>query len=492
MSQTRSRNLVLAAGALAAGLLAGASTLFAQETAVPKTQAQADAKSTARTKKDIRIMTLDPGHFHAALVHRESYDNVDDRVDVYAPLGIDLVDHLKRVARFNLRPDKPTAWRLEVHTGPDFLARMAKEKPGNVVVISGRNRGKIDYIHASVSAGVHALVDKPWILRSEDLPKLKQTLELAEKKGRVAFDMMTERFEITTLLQKELVGDPDVFGQIQNGTADKPGVYMESVHHLMKMVSGAPNIRPAWFFDTAQQGEGANDIGTHLVDLVPWTLWPGQGVDADKEIQIVSAQRWPTVINKASWQRVTGEKEFPDFLKKDVKNDALEYFCNTLVTYAVRGVHVKLNIIWDWEAPPGGGDTHFAFYRGSKARVEVRQGKAEKMRPETYVVPNDSKDKAAILAAVKKRLGGLQAKYPGVDVEDKGADLLVKIPDKLRTTHEEHFAEVARAFFGYLKNPKSFPKWEKTHMYAKYFVTTKGTDLARQGAVKVAERIAPK
>jgi hypothetical protein len=260
----------------------------------------------------------------------------------------------------------------------------------------------------------------------------------------------------------------------------------------MKVVSGAPNIRPAWFFDTAQQGEGLNDIGTHLVDLVPWTLWPGQGIDADKEIQIVAASRWPTIVSKANWTRVTGEKEFPAFLAKDVKNDALEYFSNTLVTYKVRGVHVKMNVPWDWEAPPGTGDTHYAYYRGNKAKIEVRQGKAEKFRPEAYVVPNKPGERAAILAAVKQRLAVLQGKYPGVSVEEQGPDLKLVIPDKLRTVHEEHFAEVARAFFGHLAAPRSYPKWEKAHVYAKYYVTTKGTDLARQGPVKVAPRIAPR
>ncbi len=63
------------------------------------------------------------------------------------------------------------------------------------------------------------------------------------------------------------------------GTDAEPGVYMESVHYLMKVVSGAPNIRPAWFFDTAEQGEGLNDIGTHLVDLVQWTLFPDTAID---------------------------------------------------------------------------------------------------------------------------------------------------------------------------------------------------------------------
>jgi predicted dehydrogenase len=476
------RNFITAA---AVALALAPAVSRAQETKTEQTPAAKPGKGA------IRIVTLDPGHFHAALPHRESYPGVDSRVHVYAPLGSDLIKHLGRIQGFNTRAEAPTAWALDIHTGPDYLERFKREKAGNVVVISGRNRGKIDYIQAGVGAGYHALVDKPWVLRSEDLPKLKATLDLAEKKGRVAFDMMTERFEVTTLLQKELVNDPEVFGKVDPGTPDKPSVYMESVHHLMKVVAGAPNIRPAWFFDKDQQGEGVNDIGTHLVDLVPWTLWPGQGM-TEKEIQILSAQRWPTMISKANFQRVTGEKDFPEFLKQDVKGDQLEYFSNSLVTYTVRGVHTKLNIIWDWEAPAGTGDTHFAYYRGTRARIEVRQGKAEKFRPETYVVPNDAKDKAAILAAVKKRLAGLQGRYAGVDVDEVGNDLRLRIPDKLRTTHEEHFAEVARAFFGYLANPKSFPKWEKAHMLTKYYVTTKGADLSRQGPVKVAERVAPK
>ena len=121
-------------------------------------------------------------------------------------------------------------------------------------------------------------------------------------------------------------------------------------------------------------------------------------------------------------------------------------------------MHTKLNIIWDWEAPAGTGDTHFAYYRGTQARIEVRQGKAEKFRPETYVVPNDPKDKPAILAAVKKRLAALQGRYPGVDVDEVGNDLRLRIPDKLRTTHEEHFAEVARALLRLPRQPQELPQ----------------------------------
>src|SRR5205807_5523220 len=135
------------------------------------------------------------------------------QVHVYAPLGPDLVAHLGRVAGFNGRRDNPTAWELEVHTGPEALPRLLRERPGNVVVLSGRNRDKIAYIQAAVEAGLNVLADKPWIIRSEDLPRLRQALELAAHKGLVAYDIMTERYAITSILQRELVKDEDVFGR---------------------------------------------------------------------------------------------------------------------------------------------------------------------------------------------------------------------------------------------------------------------------------------
>ena len=440
---------------------------------------------------DIRFMTLDPGHFHAALVQKEMYPGVSKKVHVYAPLGPDLIDHLGRVARFNLRADHPTAWELEVHTGPDFLEQMLRERPGNAVVISGRNRGKIDRIQASLDAGLHALVDKPWILEAPDLPKLERALTTAEERGLVALDIMTERFEVTTQLQRELVSDPSIFGRLVPGTESDPAVYMESVHYLMKVVAGAPNLRPVWFFDTAQQGEGLNDVGTHLVDLAQWTLFPDQAVDYRKDVQVLRAQRWPTMIGRADFQRVTRE-DFPDFLADRVKNDTLEYFCNTLVSYTLRGAHVTLSAIWDWEPAPGAGDSHFAYYRGSRAKVEVRQGVAERHRPEVYVVPNDGADQAALIAAVQKKVAALQPEYPAIGVAEQGSELRLTIPDRLRVGHEEHFAQVTQRFLRYVRDRRTLPASERPNMLAKYYVTTQGTALARQAAPRAAERRAPR
>jgi predicted dehydrogenase len=440
---------------------------------------------------DVSFITLDPGHFHASLVQKEMYPGVSPKVHVYAPLGTDLVEHLARVARFNQRKEKPTAWQVEVHTGPDYQERMLREHPGNAVVLAGRNRGKIERVQSSLDAGLHTLVDKPWILTPADFPKLEKALATADEKGLVALDIMTERFEVTSELQRALVNDPDTFGKQLPGTVGEPAVYMESVHHLMKTVAGAPNIRPVWFFDAAQQGEGLNDIGTHLVDLVQWTLFPDQALDHRKDIQVLAAQRWPTLIPRADFKRVTRE-DFPAHFGPLVKNDALEYFCNTLVTYALRGVHVKLNVIWDWEAPSGAGDSHFAYYRGSRAKVEVRQGVAEKHRPELYVVPNSPGDKAAVLAAAQKKLAAAQKQFPGVGVEDLGRELRVTIPDALRIGHEDHFAQVAIRFLQYVRDRKTLPAWERPNMLAKYRVTTEGTVLAAQKPPQAAERIAPK
>jgi predicted dehydrogenase len=452
---------------------------------------RAQRAGESRAMQDVRFMTLDPGHFHAALVQKDMYPNVSPRVDVFAPLGPDLIGHLQRVAAFNLRADKPTAWQLEVHTGPDFFERMLKDHPGNVVIISGRNRGKIDRIAASVGAGLNVLVDKPWILRSSDLPKVESVLADADAKKLVAYDIMTERFEVTTILQRELVNDRETFGEPIAGTASEPGVYMESIHYLMKVVAGAPNIRPAWFFDTEQQGEGLNDIGTHLVDLVQWTLFPDQAIDYRKDVSVLAAQRWPTVIPEADFRRVTGEAKFPAYLAPHIHEGRLDYDCNTLVSYTVRGIHTTLNVIWDWEAPEGSGDRHFASYKGGRSRVEVRQTKADGYRPEVYVVPNRPEDKARVLAAVKAKLVSLQGTWPGVEAEERGGEIHLTIPDKYRVGHEAHFAQVTNHFLKYLGDRHSLPAWERSNMLAKYFVTTKGTELSHEGAVRAAPRIAP-
>jgi predicted dehydrogenase len=126
---------------------------------------------------------------------------------------------------------------------------------------------------------------------------------------------MTERHEITTIIQRELSKIPEVFGQLQEGTPDEPAITKESVHHFFKYVSGSPLKRPAWFFDTTQQGEGIVDVTTHLVDLVQWEAFPEQILNKS-DIEILSAKRWTTSLSKADFTKATGLDDFPQFFRK--------------------------------------------------------------------------------------------------------------------------------------------------------------------------------
>jgi predicted dehydrogenase len=407
-----------------------------------------------------RLLVLDPGHFHAALVQKESYTEVDPRVSVYAPLGPELLDYLNRVYLFNTRAANPTTWQLDIHCGAEPLQELLSRKPGNVVVLAGKNDAKIDRIRSSVQAGLNVLADKPWIISSADLSKLEESLRMAEENQLVAYDVMTERYEVTSQIQRELVNTPEIFGKLDPGTPYDPGIYAKSLHHIMKLVSGVPLRRPAWFFAVRVQGEALADVGTHVVDLVQWTAFPDQAIDYRTDIQVLAGRRWPLTLTPAQFQMVTGEP----------RSGNLDYFCNNSVHYTLRGIHIRMDIVWDWQASPGTGDAYDASFRGTKARIEVRQGQAENYRPEVYVVPNSS--------ALRNKMQALQSRWPGLDIAETAAEARIVIPDHFRDGHEAHFAQVTRRFFEYLREPSSLPAWETPNMLAKYYVTTRGVELA--------------
>jgi hypothetical protein len=208
-------------------------------------------------------------------------------------------------------------------------------------------------------------------------------------------------------------------------------------------------------------------------------------------VDVIAASRWPTPIDEAGFRRVTGEAGFPPSLAQSVRDGTLEYSCNTLVSYALRGVHVTLNVIWDWEAAPGAGDTHFAYYRGTRARIDVRQTRADGFRPELYVVPAAPSLRPAVLAAVRSKIVAMRAEYPDLAVDDRADEIHVVIPDRYRVGHEAHFAEVTKNFLRYLEDRSALPAWERPNMLAKYYVTTRGTELAHQGPPAPAPRLAP-
>lgn len=422
----------------------------------------------------MKLIVAEPGHFHAALLQKEMYPELDRRVSVYATLGPDAIEYLNRIARFNSRAENPTTWELDLHLSPhpiEELARQGGAPEGlrDVVVFAGRNRGKIDGILRALEAGFHVLADKPWIIEPGDLPKLERALALAEERGLVAYDIMTERYEVTSELQREFASDPEVFGAIEPGGEAEPAISLFSAHHIMKIVAGVPLRRPSWFFDIEIQGEGLSDVGTHLVDLAQWTAFPDQSITST-DVRILNGRRWPLPMTAAQLEAVTGEKHFPK---------GLDYFCNNAVDYTLRGIHVRVEAIWNWEAPKGTGDVYTAVFRGSRARLDLRQGEPENFRPELYIVPASGDLRESVFAAARRRIALAQSRWPGLDAVVTNGELRLAIPESFRVGHEAHFAQVARRFFEYVRAPGSMPAWERACMVAKYSVSTGGVAAGR-------------
>jgi len=431
------------------------------------------------SNSEFRLITLDPGHFHAALVQKNRVAGVDSVVYVYAPEGSDVQDHLNRIRGFNTRPEMPTDWVEEVYTGPDYMERMIADKPGNIVIISGNNARKTEYIKSSVEAGLNVLADKPMAINPENFESLKQAFDIAKANNVLLYDIMTERYEISTMLQKELSMVPEVFGQLLQGTADEPAVTKESVHHFYKQVSGSALKRPAWFFDVTQQGEGIVDVTTHLVDLIQWECFPEQIIHYENEIEIVKANRWATELTPSMFEQVTQLATYPEYLKKDIISDSiLNVYSNGSIDYTIKGIHARVSVIWNFQAPEGGGDTHYSIMRGSKANLVIRQGKDENYQPSLFVQNSGNISADEFEATLQKAIAALQAKYPGIGMELMGEEIKITIPDSYKVGHEAHFTQVAEKYLNYLREG-ALPEWEVPNMLAKYYTTTQAYKMSR-------------
>jgi predicted dehydrogenase len=437
---------------------------------------QSDNKEQVETKsKPVKLVTADPGHFHAALVQKTMYDDGDSVVYVYAPEGNDLKLHLDRINSYNSRTESPTHWKEVVYTGNDFFEKMLAEKKGNVVVLAGNNAKKTEYILKALEAGFNVLADKPMAITPEDFELLKKAFEVAREKNLLLYDIMTERFEINTILQREISMIPEIFGSLDTGTVDHPVVEMVSDHNFYKNVSGNIVVRPPWFMDASQQGNGIVDVTTHLVDLVQWECFPEQSLDYTKDIIIKAAKRWPTDMTVTQFKTITKLNDVPAFIEKDKQNDSLlKVWSNGEINYTIKGVHAKVNVVWSYQTESG-NDTHYSIMRGTKANLVIRQGKEENFKPVLYIEP--MKNDAAFQTIVEQQFSKISTKFPGVELFKTANGWSIKLPEKLVEGHESHFAKVTNNFLEYLKN-KNMPAWEVPNMLAKYYTTIKALEVS--------------
>jgi predicted dehydrogenase len=433
--------------------------------------------SNAQVAKPFTIATLDPGHFHAALVQKTMYPNVSKDVYVYAKPSADLDMHLKRISDYNNRKDNPTAWNEVLYTGDDFFDKMIADKKGNIVMLSGNNEKKSEYILNSLQKGFHVLADKPMAIDEKGFEKIKKSFAVAKQNKLQLYDIMTERFEVTTVLQRLFSQMPEIFGKLENGTKEHPAIEKKNVHLLYKMVSGNVLTRPEWFMDINKQGEGIADVMTHMTDLVQWEAYPDQVLDYHKDIQILDANHWPTMLSLKQFNTLTHATQFPDYLAKNVVHDTLlKYYCNGDILYKLKNTYVKTTTLWNYASEDGSGDTYEAFMKGTKSTLIVKQGKAENFKPILYIAPkkDDAQFEQNIQAAVKK----LQTSYEGLTATKTKEGWRIDVPAKYREGHEEHFARVVQHYLGYLQN-NNMPAWEVPNMLAKYYTTTKALTLAQ-------------
>lgn len=387
------------------------------------------------------LLFLNPGHFHAALVLRECHPSLSDDIYVYSEPGPELDRFLEIVESFNDRPFNPTRWQINVYRGADSLAKLIAEKRGDIAVLAGRNNTKMENIDILNRTGLVILADKPWVTTQAALPFLRSTMAPDRP---LAADIMTERYEIATLLQKKFLAEENVFGRVRIETDGSPAVFKECVHHLHKIVNGKPLVRPVWYFDIEVQGEGIVDTTIHLVDMTQWMLFPGIPIDYEKDIELIEARRWATGVPLDKFIKITGTDRFPRTIGEYVKDDVLDYFCNGELIYSIKDVPVHLREIWYLDEPPGGKDTHRSLMKGTRSDLMIRQLPETGFKTELLVVPHESRQQ--VEETVGECLTKWSDKYPGLSAIPEKNALLIEIPDSLRTTHEQHFYRVRDAF----------------------------------------------
>ena len=418
------------------------------------------------------LLILNPGHFHAALVLREPHPSLSDDIYVYSVPGPDLDRFIEIAESFNSRQVNPTRWQLNVYRGKDCLEKLIDEKKGDIAILAGRNNTKMENIDILNRAGLSILADKPWVTTQAALPFLRSTLASDRP---LAADIMTERFEIATLLQKEFLAEENVFGRIRIEKDVGPSVFKECVHHLYKIVNEKPLVRPAWYFDIDVQGEGIVDTTIHLVDMTQWMLFPGNPIDYQKDIELIEARRWATGVPLDKFAKITGSSQFPPAVHEYVKDDILNYFCNGELIYRIKGVPVHLREIWNLDEPPGGGDTHRSLMKGTRSDLMIRQLPEQGFKTELLVVPGENRRQ--VEEAVQECLRNWSDRYPGLSAIPEKNALLIEIPDNLRTTHEQRFCQVRDAFLEHL-DPGTEPAEHRACTIAKYTLLAEAREKA--------------
>ena len=402
----------------------------------------------------MKLVVLDPGHFHAALLQKTMYADVDATVHVYAEEGPDLADYLQKIGATTRGRPTRRRWRIVVHAGPDFLDRFSADRAGNVAVIAGNNRRKTEYLTRAIEAGMHVLADKPMAIDAAGFESLRKAFALARREGRAA-------------LRHHDRAARDHHDAAEGVLAHSGGVRRAAAGHRGR---SRPSSRKASTTSPsscrARRSSGRRGSSTwrsraKASSTSPRTWSTSCSGSAFRARSSISRGTSASSARGAGRPSITpGAVREGDATAELSRIPAqgrpadgnLHAYANGEIDYRIKGVHAKVSVLWNFEAPEGAGDTHFSVMRGSKANLVIRQGAAEALAAGAVHRTRDGRGRALKFAsALQRAMREVRETYPGVDAERAGDAWQVVVPASYHVGHEAHFAQVAAQFLGYVE-----------------------------------------
>lgn len=397
-------------------------------------------------QKRYRFQVLNPGHFHAALVFRESEYRLLEDIDVIVKNSDQALPFIDQINRFNERELQPTQWQFSVHERADVVFDAGVEKDSCVVVVSGQNHSKLQTVTELTGQGRNVLVDKPLLVHANQLASIEQAFA---GPGQV-MELMTARHQVLTRLCQAIASAEQLFGGFTENA--QPALELKSVHHLCKTVDDKPLIRPDWYYDVAVQGNGLVDIQTHMIDQAMWFVLGDQPIDDQVVIELESARLWSTPVPKDLFARSTGLSDYTTELKRYLDIDGvLQLQCNSEINWSINGVKVRTVAEWREIEPDDGGDIHTVTLHGNNCRVEAVQSAESDFFPWVDLYADDDESRSKLSEALQQCCDEwAEDQFPRIGFSELRAGFHMLIPRALDRGHESHFALVREQFLNYL------------------------------------------
>jgi predicted dehydrogenase len=159
------------------------------------------------------------------------------------------------------------AARADVPVVSDLRSALS-EFQTDAVVISTPHRLHGEQIRAALETGHHVLVDKPFVMESDEANELSGLARRMARIGSVAFN---QRFSSAYLYAKDVIANGKLGRLRRIETVQLGGQWIAVADGNIPRQTGPQ--RPAWYLDPKIAGGGVLvGRGAHMADIVPWIV----------------------------------------------------------------------------------------------------------------------------------------------------------------------------------------------------------------------------